>query len=192
MLREGRPGFIEPSAQQGSHLLQGGLCPLLHLLAIRLRVLPTLGNVGNRRGPSNVGEWSRICLPGDLPGASRIIHSLCGALTQVLSGELFIESSPKHRLHPGQGCIAIASVLDHEACNGEKVNLTIRRVAIFKTEELLKDRLAAASFRKHRSTRCATIRHLFTSRHIAQTRLLPLLKKNPLFSIPALKSGCHW
>ena len=133
------------------HLLQSRLRPLLHVFAIAFRIPPVLSNIGDRHGPGNFGERRRVGLPCDLPPAGSAVHPFCGELSKLLAGELLLQIGAQRRLYPNQPLIAVAPVLDHEACDGEKVNLTISRIREFKTEELIKDRLARASFGKHRA-----------------------------------------
>jgi hypothetical protein len=133
------------------HLLQRSACPLLHLFAIACSILHVSSNISDRHGPSNFGKRRRIWLPGDLPGAGSTVRSFCGELAKLLACELLLEISTQRRLDPNKPLIAVAPVLDHEACDGEKVNLTISRIRVFKTEELIQDRLARASRRKHRA-----------------------------------------
>src|SRR6266446_5671337 len=133
------------------HLLQSSACPLLHLFTVAFSILHVLSNISDRHGPSNFGERRRIWLPCDLPGADSTVRSLCGELAKLLACELLLERGMQRRLDPNKPLIAVAPVLDHETCDGEKVNLTISRIRVFKTEELIKDRLARASFGKHRA-----------------------------------------
>jgi hypothetical protein len=109
------------SLEQSRHLLQGGACPLVHEFTILLRVLHALGNISNRQRPGHLRQRWRICLPGDFPAPSRIVHGFCGSLAKLAGGKLFLEAGPKQRLHPSQGFITIPPMLNHETGNREKV-----------------------------------------------------------------------
>src|SRR5215471_20987634 len=134
------------------------------MLTILLWVLHAPGHISNPHRPSYFRERRFISLPGDLPATSRIAHSLGGALAKLLGGKLLVERGPQQRLYAIQGFITIASMLNHEAGDREKVHLAIDRVGILKTENPLKDCLAGASFGEHRATVYTAFCHFFPSR----------------------------
>jgi hypothetical protein len=69
-------------------------------------------------------------------------------------------------LYPDESLITVAAMLDHKACDREKMNPIICRISEFKKLQLIKDALASASFGEYRATFGALFRHLFSFGHL--------------------------